>query len=55
MGNKEQDWEFGIREEGHTSQDGSEVPIVLGENGFNYELTGENWGNLSVNFVGEKI
>ena len=51
MGNKEQDWEFGIREEGHTSQDGSEVPIVLGENGFNYELTGENWGNLPEGWV----
>ena len=35
MGNNEQDWEFGIREEGHTSQDGHEGPIVLGENGFN--------------------
>ena len=35
MPDKEHDWEFGIREEGHVG-DSTEGSVVLGENGFNY-------------------
>ena len=50
MPDKEHDWEFGIREEGHVG-DSTEGSVVLGENGFNYELSGENWGELPEGWV----
>ena len=50
MPDKEHDWEFGIREEGHVG-DSTEGSVVLGENGFNYELSGDNWGELPEGWV----
>ena len=46
MTNKEHDWEFGIKEDGHTSKEDSNDNIILGEGKFKYETSGENWGNL---------
>ena len=43
---KEQDWEFGVRTEGHGADGESGGPVVIGENGFNYRVSGENWGTL---------
>ena len=46
MVNKEQDWEYGLRTEGHGTGSDSAGPVVIGENGFHYRVSGENWGNL---------
>ena len=46
MADKEQDWEYGLRTEGHGTEGGSGGPVVIGENGFDYQVTGENWGQL---------
>ncbi len=46
MVNKEQDWEYGLRAEGHGAEGGKTGPVVIGENGFRYQVSGENWGQL---------
>ena len=51
MTNKEHDWEFGIKEDGHTSKEDSNDNIILGEGKFKYETSGENWGNLPKGWV----
>ncbi len=52
MADKEENWEFGIRQEGHIG-DGqeSDEDVLLGENGFTYRLSGSNWGNLPEGWV----
>ena len=39
----DENWEFGIRAEGHEA--GSEGPVVLGEGDFRYEVSGLRLGN----------
>ena len=51
MTNKEHDWEFGIKEEGHTSKEDANGNIILGEGQFKYQTSGENWGNLPKGWV----
>ncbi len=46
MVDKEQDWEYGLRTEGHGTEGDKGGPVVIGENGFNYWVSGENWGQL---------
>ena len=46
MADKEQDWEFGIRTDGHGSSDENTGPAILGENGFQFRVSGDNWGKL---------
>ncbi len=46
LADKEQDWEFGVRTEGHTAVGEARGPVVLGENGFRYSVSGEDWGKL---------
>ena len=47
MPDKEENWEFGIREEGHTAaEETSSGDVILGENGFRYQLSGTDWGNI---------
>jgi streptogramin lyase len=43
---KNHDWEFGIKEEGHTDNSSNTDSVILGEGDFKYKLTGNNWGNL---------
>ena len=46
MTSKAQNWEYGIRTEGHTADDGTSAPVTLGENGYRYRVSGVNWGVL---------
>ncbi|MFL2784041.1 MAG: peptidyl-alpha-hydroxyglycine alpha-amidating lyase family protein [Dehalococcoidia bacterium] len=47
MPDKEDNWEFGIQEEGHTVGKDDEIgEVILGENGFTYKLSGKDWGNI---------
>ena len=47
MPDKEENWEFGIQEEGHTVSKDDEIgEVILGENGFTYKLSGKDWGNI---------
>ena len=46
MADKEQDWEYGIRSEGHTAEGQASGPVILGENGFKYSVSGADWGKL---------
>ena len=46
MVDKEQDWEYGLRTEGHGKEDAVGGPVVIGENGFQYHVSGDNWGQL---------
>ena len=46
MVDKEQDWEYGLRVEGHRAEGYKGGPVVIGENGFHYRVSGENWGQL---------
>ena len=46
MVDKEQDWEYGLRIEGHGTEGDKGGPVVIGENGFHYRVSGENWGQL---------
>ena len=46
MVDKEQDWEYGQRTEGHGTEGENAGPVVIGENGFHYRVSGENWGHL---------
>ena len=47
MPDKEDNWEFGIQEEGHTVGNDDEIKeVILGENGFTYKLSGKDWGNI---------
>ena len=46
MVDKEQDWEYGLRTEGHGTEGENVGPVVIGENGFHYRVSGENWGQL---------
>ena len=47
MPDKEENWEFGIQEEGHTVGKDDEIgEVILGENGFTYKLSGKDWGNI---------
>ena len=46
MADKEQDWEYGLRTEGHGAEGEQRGPVVIGENGFHYQVSGKNWGNL---------
>ena len=46
MVNNEQDWEYGLRTEGHGTDGETGGPVVLGENGFHYQVSGKNWGQL---------
>ncbi len=45
----DENWEFGIRSEGH--EGGGEAPVTLGEGEFRYEVSGANWGNLPDGWV----
>ena len=52
MTEKEQDWEFGVRDDGHTiTSEADLAPVVLGEGDFRYEVSGQNWGNLPDGWV----
>ena len=51
MADKEQDWEFGIGTEGHGLDGQGSGPVTLGENGFKYQVSGNNWGNLPDGWV----
>lgn len=46
MADKEQHWEYGLKTAGHTEEDQASGPVILGENGFRYSMSGENWGHL---------
>ena len=46
MVEQQQDWEYGLRTEGHGAGSQGAGPVVLGENGFNYRVSGENFGQL---------
>ena len=47
MPDKEDNWEFGSQEEGHTVGKDDEIgEVILGENGFTYKLSGKDWGNI---------
>ena len=51
MVEKEPDWEFGIRAEGHQDIGVGPEEVILGENGFEYSISGNNWGNLPEGWV----
>ena len=46
MVEQQQDWEYGVRTEGHGADGQGGDPVVIGENGFNYQVSGENFGQL---------
>ena len=46
MADQQQDWEYGIQTEGHSDESDGSGPVILGENGFTYSVSGDNWGNL---------
>ena len=51
MTKREENWEYGLRTEGHEATSAVEGPVVLGEGDFRYEVSGSNWGNLPENWV----
>tara|TARA_B100000749_G_scaffold279689_1_gene273289 strand:+ start:684 stop:1718 length:1035 start_codon:yes stop_codon:yes gene_type:complete len=52
MTEKEQDWEFGVRDDGHSiTSEADLTPVVLGEGDFRYEVSGKNWGTLPDGWV----
>ena len=51
MTKREDDWEYGLRTEGHEATSVLEGPVVLGEGDFRYEVSGRNWGNLPEKWV----
>ena len=55
MVEKEPDWEFGIRTEGHQDIGIGSEAVILGENGFEYAISGSNWGHLPEGWVYESI
>ena len=46
MSDRKPDWEFGLPMEGHAVDGDPGGPVVLGENGFSYRVSGNDWGNL---------
>ena len=46
MVEQQQDWEYGLRTEGHGAGGQGTGPVVIGENGFDYRVSGENFGQL---------
>ena len=47
MTEKEQDWEFGVSDDGHSVTSAADLtPVVLGEGDFRYEVSGKTWGTL---------
>ena len=44
MVDKEQDWEYGLRVEGHRAEGDKGGPVVIGENGFHYRGVGRELG-----------
>ena len=46
MSDRVPDWEFGMPMEGHAVDGDPGGPVVLGENGFSYRVSGKDWGNL---------
>ena len=38
--------EVGLPRDGHRAEDGPPGPVILGEGGYRYEVSGANWGNL---------
>ena len=46
MADQQQDWEYGIQAQGHSDEAQGAGPVILGENGFTYSVSGDNWGNL---------
>ncbi len=46
MADTEQHWEYGVKTAGHLEKDEASGPALLGEGGFRYSVSGENWGNL---------
>lgn len=51
MVNKEPDWEFGVRTEDHMSEGQGAEPVVIGDSGYRYQVSGINWGNLPEGWV----
>ena len=52
MSNEDHNWEFGIRDDGHSViTEADTKPVVLGEGKFQYEVSGLNWGNLPEGWV----
>ena len=51
MTEKNTDWEFGLKVDGHTATDEPVGDVTLGENGYNYTVSGENWGALPDGWV----
>tara|TARA_Y100000588_G_C14209544_1_gene906112 strand:+ start:813 stop:1847 length:1035 start_codon:yes stop_codon:yes gene_type:complete len=52
MSNEDHNWEFGVRDDGHSviSEEDTK-PVILGEGKFQYEVSGLNWGNLPEGWV----
>ena len=48
---KEPGWECGIRTEGHQDNSIGPETVTLGENGFEYAISADNWGTLSEGWV----
>ena len=46
MADKEQHWEYGVKTAGHMEKGLASGPALIGEGGFRYSVSGENWGNL---------
>ena len=47
MPENKDNWEFGVQEGGHTVLEGDDIKeVTLGENGFNYRLSGKDWGKI---------
>jgi DNA-binding beta-propeller fold protein YncE len=46
LADREQDWEFGIRTDGHGFSGKNTSPVILGENSFQFRASGDNWGKL---------
>ena len=52
MSNEDQNWEFGVRDDGHSIVSETDTaPAVLGEGNFRYEVSGQNWGALPEGWV----
>ena len=46
MTNQSNDWEFGLRTEGHIGDNGNSESVILGEGNYQYKLSGKDWGDL---------
>ena len=46
MTNQSNDWEFGLRTEGHIGDNGNRESVILGEGKYKYKLSGNDWGDL---------